>query len=37
MIELYSKINCGLRPAMQEWGGGTSVPVRLWNYGTGCQ
>ena len=22
MIKLYSKINCGLRPAMQEWGMG---------------
>ena len=30
MIELYSKINCGLGPSMQtSWGRGIQVPVRL--------
>ena len=31
MIKLYSKINCGLGPAMQKWGRGIKVPVTLWN------
>ena len=31
MIKLYSKINCGLGPAMQKLGRGFSVPVKLWN------
>ena len=31
MIKLYSKINCGLGPAMQKLGRGVQVLVTLWN------